>query len=144
MVGGGIITKPWPLYPRERDPVYQEDGCASGLVLSSVKYLAPTEIQSPDRPARNESLYWLINPGHTEDRSLCGHYNTAAHPIRRALTTGELWELPVLQLTRLRWLHIGSKSGLLSTWWWTSLYFLKDGYFLHQQSKTQWSQLSHW
>jgi hypothetical protein len=41
--------------PQERDPVsiVQEAGLALGSILTGVENLAPTEIRSPDRPARN-------------------------------------------------------------------------------------------
>ena len=40
-----------PLYHRERDPVPLR------VVWTSAENLVPTGIRSPDRPARNESLY---------------------------------------------------------------------------------------
>ena len=58
-----VNATPRPLYPRERDPVpiVQEARWA--------KNLAPTQIRSPDRPARTESLYRLGYPGsHTHPR----------------------------------------------------------------------------
>ena len=47
------------LYSRERDPVpiVQEAGWASGPVWTGAENLAPSEIRSPDRPGRSESLY---------------------------------------------------------------------------------------
>jgi hypothetical protein len=47
---------PWPLYPRERDPVLiiQEAGWAPGPVSMGVENLVLTGIQSPDRPACSE------------------------------------------------------------------------------------------
>ena len=50
---------PRPLEPPERDPVptAQEAGWDPGPVRTGAEYLAPTEIRSPDRPARSESLY---------------------------------------------------------------------------------------
>jgi hypothetical protein len=46
---------PLPLYPRGRDPV----GWATEPVLKDAPNLARTGIGSPNRPARNESLYRL-------------------------------------------------------------------------------------
>jgi hypothetical protein len=52
--GGGVKATPWPLYPRERDPVaiVQEVGWAPGPVQTGAEKLASTGIRSPDRPAR--------------------------------------------------------------------------------------------
>jgi len=49
---------PWPLFTPGKEPVptVQEAGWASGPVWTSAKNLAPTGIQSPDRPARSQSL----------------------------------------------------------------------------------------
>jgi hypothetical protein len=56
-----IITTPWPLYLRERDPVaiLQEAGGAPRLVYAGAKYLSPTGIRNPKFPARCELLYGL-------------------------------------------------------------------------------------
>jgi hypothetical protein len=40
-----------------------EAGWAPKPVWMGAGYLAPTEIRSPDRPARSESLYRLTYPG---------------------------------------------------------------------------------
>jgi hypothetical protein len=45
----------------------QETGWAPGLVWTCAKNLAPTGIQSPDRPARSRSLYRLGYPAHISD-----------------------------------------------------------------------------
>ena len=52
-----------PLYPRERPVTH----CIGGWVglragLARAENLSPTGIRSPDRPARNESLYRLRYP----------------------------------------------------------------------------------
>jgi hypothetical protein len=54
-----------PLYLREWDPVpiVQEAGWAPGPVWTAAKFLAPTEIRSPDRQARSKSIYWLSYRG---------------------------------------------------------------------------------
>ena len=44
-------------------PIVQEAGWATGSVWTSAEILASTRIRSPDRPARNESLYRLRYPG---------------------------------------------------------------------------------
>ena len=56
-----VNATPQPPYPRERDPVpiVQEAGWAPGPEWTGAENLSPTEIRSPDRPARYESLYRL-------------------------------------------------------------------------------------
>jgi hypothetical protein len=44
-------------------PIVQEAGWALVPVWIGAENLAPTEIWSPDLPARSESLYWLSYPG---------------------------------------------------------------------------------
>jgi hypothetical protein len=44
-------------------PIVQEAGWAPGPVWMGAENLAPTGIRSPDRPARNESLYRLSYRG---------------------------------------------------------------------------------
>ena len=44
-------------------PIIQEAGWAAGPVWTGGKS-CPTRIQSPDRPARNQSLYRLRYPAH--------------------------------------------------------------------------------
>ena len=45
-------------------PIVQEAGWAPGPVWTGVENLVPTRIQSPDRPARSQSLYQLSYPAH--------------------------------------------------------------------------------
>jgi hypothetical protein len=54
-----------PLYSRERKmvPVLQEGGRAPQSIWTGVKNIVLAGIGSPDRPARNESLYRLRCPG---------------------------------------------------------------------------------
>jgi hypothetical protein len=56
---------PRPLYSRERDPypLYRRLGGPQGRYERVRKISPPTEIRSPDRPARSESLYQLHHPG---------------------------------------------------------------------------------
>jgi hypothetical protein len=63
--GWVVSTTPRPLYPREREPVpiVQEAGWAPGPVWTGTASLALTDIRSPDRPARSESIYRLICRG---------------------------------------------------------------------------------
>jgi len=63
-VGGWSTPRPGHTTP-EKDPlpIVQEAGWASEPVWTDAENLAPTGIRSPDRPARNESLYRLSYPG---------------------------------------------------------------------------------
>ena len=57
---------PWPLFTPGKDlvPIVQEVGWAPGLVWTGAENLAPTGIQSPDRPAHSQSLYRLSYLAH--------------------------------------------------------------------------------
>ena len=56
---------PAALYPgKDPVPIVQEAGLAPGPVWTGAESLAPTGIQSPDSPARNQSLYRLRYPAH--------------------------------------------------------------------------------
>jgi len=59
--GWGVSVTTLPLFTPGKDPVptVQEAGWAPGLVWTSVEYLTPATIRSPDCPARIQSLYWL-------------------------------------------------------------------------------------
>ena len=63
--GGGWSTpRPGRFTPgKDPVPIVQEAGWAPGPVWTGTENLAPTLIRSPDRPARNESLYRLSYPG---------------------------------------------------------------------------------
>ena len=60
----GVSLTPWPLFTPGNDPVpiVREAGWAPGPVWTGEKNLAATGIRSPDRPARNQSLYRLSYP----------------------------------------------------------------------------------
>jgi hypothetical protein len=64
--GWRVSVTPWPLFTPGKDPVpnVQEDWWAPWLVLTGVENLASTGIRSPDRPARNQSLYRLSYRAH--------------------------------------------------------------------------------
>ena len=64
--GWGVSVMPHLLFTPRKDlvPIVQEAGWAPGPVWTGAENLAPTKIQSPDRPARRESLYWLSYPAH--------------------------------------------------------------------------------
>jgi hypothetical protein len=53
-----------PIYPWEWDavPTAQEAGWASESVCTGAENFIHTGIRFPDRPARNELLYWLRYP----------------------------------------------------------------------------------
>ena len=59
---------PRPLFTPRKDPVpiVQEAGWAPGLVWTGADNLAPTGIQSPDRPTSSQLLYRLSYPGPLE------------------------------------------------------------------------------
>jgi len=65
-MGWGVSVTPWPLFTSGKDPVptVQEAGWAPEPVWTGAENLAPTEIRSPDRPARSQSLYRLRYPDH--------------------------------------------------------------------------------
>ena len=64
-MGWVVNATPRPPNTRERDtvPILQEAGWAPGPVWTDAENFAPTEIRSPERPARSESLYRLSYPG---------------------------------------------------------------------------------
>ena len=64
-----VSVTPRPPFTPEIDPVpiVQEAGWAPGSIWTGAENLAPTGIRSPDRSARNQSLYRLRYPAHTPD-----------------------------------------------------------------------------
>jgi len=63
-MGWVVKATPRPFYPRERPGNHCIGGVWDpGLVWTGEKNLVPTGMRSPDRPARNESLYRLSYPG---------------------------------------------------------------------------------
>ena len=66
--GFGVSFTPRPPFTPRKDPVpiVQEAGWAPGPVWTRAENLAPTGIQSPDRPARSQSLYRLSYPAHSQ------------------------------------------------------------------------------
>jgi hypothetical protein len=56
--GGWSAPRPGRFTPgKDPVPIVQEAGWAPGPVWTGAKYLSPTGIRSPDRPARSQSLY---------------------------------------------------------------------------------------
>jgi len=82
--GWGVSVTPPPLFTPGKDPVpiAQEAGWAPGPVWTGVENLAPTGIPSPDRPARNQSLYRLRYPAHE-------WYSKYAH-LRKRITGSQI------------------------------------------------------
>ena len=67
--GEGSASRPGrSLFTPGKDPVpiVQEAGWAPGPVWTGAENLASTGIQSPDRPARSQSLYRLSYPAHSQ------------------------------------------------------------------------------
>ena len=61
---GGQLHGPAAFTPwKDPVPIAQEAGWVPGSVWTGAENLASTGIRSPDRPARNESLYGLRSPG---------------------------------------------------------------------------------
>jgi hypothetical protein len=58
---------PAAVYPgKDPEPIVQESGWALGPVWTGVENITPTGFRSPDRPARNQSLYRLRYPAHSQ------------------------------------------------------------------------------
>jgi len=70
--GWRVSVTPRPLFTPRKDPVpiVQEAGWAPGPVWTGAENLAATGIQSPDRPARSQSLYRLSYPAHRDTQSM--------------------------------------------------------------------------
>jgi hypothetical protein len=63
--GGWSAPRPGRFTPgKDPVPIVKEAGWAPGPAWTCEKNLAPTEIRSPDRPARGQSLYRLSYPAH--------------------------------------------------------------------------------
>jgi len=71
--GWGVSVTPRPLFTPRKHPVpsVQEAGWPSGRVWTGAENLAPTGTQSPDRPARSQSLYRLRYPAHVLVETQC-------------------------------------------------------------------------
>jgi len=90
-MGMGVQRHAPAILPREIDPVpkVQQGGWALGPVWTCVENHAPTEIRSPDRPARSESLYRLSysGPKHlcSTDTKMAEGHKMKATQIRKLL-----------------------------------------------------------
>ena len=103
--GWVVSVTPRPLFTPGKDPVHivQEAGWAPGPVWTGAENLAHTEIRSPDRPARTQSLKRLRYPAHLFTRQsqyiLTG--NTNSSPLadeRRKINRGTACCLNLTQL----------------------------------------------
>jgi hypothetical protein len=107
--GGGVSVMPRPLFTPRKDPVpiVQEAGWAPGLVWTGAENLAPTRIQSPDRPAHSQSLYWLHYPAHLSLRA-----TSILSPHQRLHLPNDLFPSDFLtrMLMYLHFLHVSCKS----------------------------------
>ena len=113
---------PAALYPgKEPVPIVQEAGWAPGLVWTGAENLAPTGIQSPDRPVRSQSLYRLRYLAHfSEVRVLwiswCPHkfHWPAQHRYIPLLKCGETWRFSVQKTQRVLDLKARNLVGVIT------------------------------
>jgi hypothetical protein len=108
--GWGVSVTPLPLFTPWKDPIpiVQEAGWAPGPVWTGAENLDTSGIRSPDRPARNQSLYRLRYPAHVTSYSfihLVVRLTTGPKPLpKRVLHTVRSrafsfkWEYPLLSL----------------------------------------------
>jgi len=97
--GWWVSVTPRPLFTPEKDPVpiLQEAGWAPGPAWIGAENLAPTRIQSPDRPARSQSLYRVRYPAHRSWHYVKYYYfpvsiHTKQHTqVEFATVCGLLW-----------------------------------------------------
>jgi hypothetical protein len=95
-----------PSHPgKDPVPTVQEAGWAPGPVWTGAENLAPNGVRSPDRPARNQSLYRLRYPAHHQ--LLRGYYfiprthNTFWQKILSFRRISILIKAPVFSINRL-------------------------------------------
>ena len=80
-------------------PIVQNAGWAPGPVCTSAENLAPIWIRSPDRPARNESLYRLSYPGRIHEYRPIHNSYSHTHEFAIQNDNDTFFELPaVLEL----------------------------------------------
>jgi hypothetical protein len=74
----GVSVTLLPLFTPGKDlvPIVQEDRWAPGPVWTGAENLGHTEIRSPDRQARSQSLYRLRYPAHNNLPCACNHNHT--------------------------------------------------------------------
>ena len=104
---------PWPLFTLGKDPVpiVQEAGWAPGQVWTGAENLACIEIQSPDHPARSQSLYRLHYPAYVIVAVLS--HIVAFIPFIEARFVSETFLISMQRLSTLHsgWVnHVGIKK----------------------------------
>ena len=79
-----VNATPRPLYIWKGNPVpiVQEALRAPGPVWMGMENLAATGVRTPDRPARNESLYRLRYPGHFQGKAVCPRHEGTQGELR--------------------------------------------------------------
>ena len=89
-MGWGVSLTPRPLFTPGKNPVpiVQEAGWAPQLVWTGAENLTPTGIQSPDHPARSQSLYRLRYPAHMVTSCLKGKRYVGCNTCSRWGATG--------------------------------------------------------
>jgi len=65
--GVSVTRRPHFIPGKDPLPIVQEAGWAPGPVWAGAENLVPTEIRSPERLARSQSLYRLSYPTHNRD-----------------------------------------------------------------------------
>jgi len=73
-------------------PIVQEAGWAPGPVWTGAENLAPTRIQSLDRPARSQSLYRLHYLDHYVCMYVCNNLRTRCTDLNQTRVTDTLHE----------------------------------------------------
>ena len=100
--GEGSASRPVLSLPPGKDPApnVQEAGWAPGSVSTGAENLAPTEILSPDRPARRQSLYRLPYPARSHEWMVCEWYES-----RFLWGSNCIWNFKIL-IKNLYWFEI--------------------------------------
>ena len=85
--GEGSASRPCrSLAPKDTVPTVQEAGWAPGPVWTGAENLVTTGIQSPDRPARSQSLYRLSYPAHDIRGSYSKFLNQSSFYLKRNIS----------------------------------------------------------
>jgi hypothetical protein len=100
--GWGVSVTPRPLFNPGNDPVpiLQEAGWVPGSIWTGAENLTPTEIRSPDRPDRSQSLYRLSYRFHSSLLSYINPLKAELNPIYYLLAL--LGAHNVLNVSRIR------------------------------------------
>jgi len=73
---------------KDPSPIVQEAGWASEPVWAGAENLAHTEIRSPNRPARSESLYRLRYPGSNNNNN--NNNSAPRYPLLHSIFSPQL------------------------------------------------------